>query len=155
MLKGLDPMLTPELLYALAQMGHGDEIAVVDANFPATSVARRLITLDGASAPRALTAILSVMPLDHMAEHPARVMAVVGKPREVPPAVAEFAQILEVALGHKLPLEPVERHAFYAQARNAFAILRTGERRPYGNILLSKGVIDPQGLAPQLPRRRR
>ncbi len=155
MLIGLNPLLTPELLYALAQMGHGDEIAIVDANFPATSVARRLITLDGADAPSALTAILSVMPLDHMAKHPARVMEVVGKPKEVPSAVADFARIIAATLGHKLALEPVERQAFYVEARNAFAILRTGERRPYGNILLSKGVVGPDGKAPELPRARR
>ena len=145
MLIGLDPMLTPELLHALAAMGHGDEIAIVDANFPAASSARRLITLDAADAPRALAAILSVMPLDHMAEHPARVMAVVDKPKDVPPAVADFARVLERALGHKLQPKPVERHAFYAEAKNAYAILRTGERRFYGNILLTKGVIPPEG----------
>ena len=155
MLIGLDPLLTPELLHALAAMGHGDEIAIVDANFPASSAARRLLTLDGVDAPRALAAILSVMPLDHMVEHPARVMAAVDKPKEVPPAVADFARVLEQALGHKLQPKPVERQAFYAEAKNAFAILRTGERRFYGNILLTKGVIDDQGRVPELPRPRR
>ena len=151
MLIGLHPLLTPDLLHALASMGHGDTIAIVDANFPATACAQRLIALDAADAPTVLTAILSVMPLDHMAEHPARVMAVVGKPSQVPPAVADFARVIARSIGQKLAPHAVERHAFYAEARTAFAIVRSGERRFYGNILLTKGVIDAAGKAPKLP----
>lgn len=151
MLIGLHPLLTPDLLHALASMGHGDTIAIVDANFPATSCAQRLITLDGAGAPEVLTAILSVMPLDHMVEHPARVMAVMGKPSQIPPAVADFARVIARSLGRKLAPHHVERHAFYVEARAAFAIMRSGERRFYGNILLTKGVVDAAGKVPALP----
>lgn len=150
MLIGLHPLLTPDLLHALASMGHGDTIAIVDANFPATSCAQRLIALDGADAPQALTAILNVMPLDHMVEHPARVMAVVGKPSQIPPAVADFARVMTKSLGRKHAPHALERHAFYAEARAAFAIVRSGERRFYGNILLTKGVVDAAGKVPKL-----
>ena len=99
MLIGLNPLLSPDLLHALAAMGHGDEIVVVDANFPAAACARRLIALDGIAAPAILEAILSVMPLDHAVPHPARVMAVVGDPDAVPPVVAEFRVVIGRALG--------------------------------------------------------
>lgn len=151
MLIGLDPLLTPDLLHALASMGHGDEIAIVDANFPAASTARRLLTLDGIDAPRALAAVLSVMPLDHAVPHPARIMQVIGKPDEVPAAVADFAGVLAKRLGHGLKPHPVERHAFYGEAQRCYAILRTGERRFYGNIILTKGVVDAEGRVPPLP----
>jgi len=141
MLKGLDPVLSPELLHALAAMGHGDEIAVVDANFPAASVARRLIRLDGVAAPRALQAILSLLPLDTFTETPAAVMAVVGDPAAVPPPVRDFQPLVEAAAGRPVRLVALERFAFYERARAAFAIVATGEPRGYGNILLTKGVI--------------
>lgn len=147
MLIGLDPLLSPDLLHALAAMGHGDEIVVVDANFPAASCARRLITLDGIGAPAAVGAILSVMPLDHAVPHPARVMAVVGDPDAVPPVVAEFRAVIGRALGRDLKPHPVERHAFYDEAKRAYAIVRSGERRFFGNIILTKGVVDAEGRA--------
>ncbi len=154
MLIGLDPLLTPDLLHALASMGHGDTLAIVDANFPAAACARRLIGLDGVDAPTALSAVLSVMPLDHAVAHPARVMAVIDRPEEVPDAVRDFAAILGRVLGHELRPQPVARAEFYAEARAAYAILRTGERRFYGNILLTKGVIDAAGRTPVLAGRR-
>jgi L-fucose mutarotase len=141
MLKGLDPVLSPELLHALAAMGHGDEIAVVDANFPAASVARRLIRLDGVAAPRALQAILSLLPLDTFTDAPAAVMAVVGDPAAVPPPVRDFQPLVDAAAGRPVRLVALERFAFYERARTAFAVVATGEPRGYGNILLTKGVI--------------
>jgi L-fucose mutarotase len=123
-------LLAPELLHALAAMGHGDELAVVDANFPAVSVARRLIRLDGVAAPRALQAILSLLPLDSFTDTPAAVMAVVGDPAAVPPPVREFQPIVDA-----------ERFAFYERARATFAVVATGDTRAYGNILVTKGVI--------------
>ncbi|MBM3524757.1 MAG: ribose ABC transporter [Alphaproteobacteria bacterium] len=151
MLIGIDPLLTPDLLHALASMGHGDEIAIVDANFPAASTAKRLLALDGIDAPRALEAVLSVMPLDHAVAHPARVMQVIGKPDEVPAAVGDFARVLQRRLGHAHRPQGVERQAFYDEARACYAILRTGERRFYGNIILTKGVVDADGKVPPLP----
>jgi len=141
MLKGIDPILSPELLHALAAMGHGDELAVVDANFPAASVARRLVRLDGIPAPRALQAILSLLPLDTFTDAPAAVMAVVGDPAAVPPPVREFQPIVDAAAGRPVRLVALERFAFYERARAAFAVVATGDTRAYGNILVTKGVV--------------
>jgi len=141
MLKGLDPLLGPDLLHVLAAMGHGDELVIADGNFPAASLARRLVRLDGVDAPRALRAILSVLALDTFTPRPAAVMAVVGDPRAVPEPVRDFQAIVDAAAGRTVPLEALERFAFYARARAAFAVVATGERRPYGNILLVKGVV--------------
>lgn len=143
MLKGIDPLLGPELLHVLASMGHGDELAVVDANFPAAAVARRLVRLDGVDAPRALTAVLSLLPLDTFVDTPAAVMAVVGRPDEVPPSVRDFQPILDRAMGQKVRLAAIERFAFYERVRGAFAVIATGERRFYGNIIVAKGVVAP------------
>lgn len=145
MLKGLDPLLHPDLLHALAAMGHGDELAVVDANFPAAAVARRLLRLDGASAPRALRAILSVLPLDTFTETPAAVMAVVGDPAAVPAAVREFQPLVDEAAGRSVALVRLDRFAFYERARACAAVVATGDTRPYGNIILAKGVLNPPG----------
>jgi L-fucose mutarotase len=144
MLRGIDPLLGPELLQVMAAMGHGDEIAIVDANFPAASCARRLVRLDGVTAPAALGAILTLLPLDTFVPEPAAVMAVVGDPDAVPPTVAEFRAVLERAAGKQVPLRVLPRAEFYERARGAFAIVATGERRFYGNILVTKGVIGPE-----------
>ncbi len=141
MLKGIDPLLSPDLLHALAAMGHGDEVVVADANFPATSLARRLVRLDGADAPRAVRAILSVLPLDSFSPTPAAVMAVVGASDLVPEPVREFQALVDVAVGRVMRLEVVERFAFYRRAQAAFVIVATSEARAYGNIILTKGVI--------------
>src|SRR5262245_2616914 len=141
MLKGLDPLLSPDLLHALAAMGHGGELVVVDANLPAASVARRLVRLDGIDAPRALRAILSVLPLDTFTPTPAAVMAVVGDPESVPPPVRDFQAIVDAVAGRPVRLEVLERFAFYERARAAFADVATSEPRPYGNILIVKGVV--------------
>jgi L-fucose mutarotase len=141
MLIGLDPLLTPDLLHALAAMGHGDTIVLVDANYPATR-GRRLISLPGANVTEALRAVLSLLPLDTFVPDPAVVMQVVGEPNTVPDVVAEMNAALE---GHgAAPSKSIERHAFYAAAERAYAIVHTGERRFYGNIILTKGVIPPE-----------
>ncbi|MGO4907402.1 RbsD/FucU family protein [Pseudorhodobacter sp. W20_MBD10_FR17] len=139
MLIGLNPLLSPDLLHALAAMGHGDEIAIVDSNFPATSCAKRLIRVDGISATTALDAVLSLLPLDSYVEHSAHVMQVVGDAKAVPEAVAEFTAII----GARGRVGSVERFAFYERAKRCFAIVQTGEGRLYGNIILTKGVIPP------------
>lgn len=135
MLIGLDPLLTPDLLHALASMGHGDTIALVDANYPATR-GRRLIPLAGVAAPRALGAVLTVLPVEAAAT-----MQVIGDAAAVPPVVAELAAVLAVR-GAPAP-SSLERHEFYAASEAAYAIVATGERRFYGNILLTKGVVPP------------
>jgi L-fucose mutarotase len=146
MLWGIDPLLDAELLYALRRMGHGDEIAVVDSNFPAASTATSTVTgqpilMAGVSAARAVEAILSVMPLDSFVPDPAMRMEVTGDPNAVPPVQREVQQAVDHAMGKHLALAGVERFAFYERAGQAFAILATGERRHYGCFLFKKGVL--------------
>jgi L-fucose mutarotase len=145
MLIGIDPLLTPELLMTLAAMGHGDEIVLVDANFPATANARRLVRLDGADVSQALSAILSVFPLDSFVKAPANGMQVVGKPREVPPAIADFQTIVDRQAGFPVKIARIERFAFYERARTCFAVVATGDRRFYANLILTKGVVGADG----------
>jgi len=141
MLRGLDPLLTPDLLHALASMGHGDTIAVVDANFPAAAIAHRLILLPGADAPAVLDAILTLLPIDDFESDPITVMQMVGDPEAMADPVRDFLAVLS---RHATPPPTaIERHAFYRAAATCFAIVQTGERRFYGNILLRKGVIPP------------
>jgi L-fucose mutarotase len=144
MLKTLDPLLGPDLLHALASMGHGDEIAIVDANFPAAGCARRLVRIDGCAAVPVVEAVLSVLPIDDFVEAPLATMAVVGSPDEVPEIVAEFRAAAERAEGRDLGTETLPRETFYARAREAFVIVQTGETRLYGNVLLRKGVVRPR-----------
>jgi L-fucose mutarotase len=139
MLKGLDPLVSPDLLHILAAMGHGDTIALVDANFPAASKARRLVVLPGIDVTAATRAVLSLLPLDSFVDNPSSTMQVVGDVASVPPAVAELAALV-TAEGAPAPAA-IERFAFYGDAEAAFAIVQTGERRLYGNIILRKGVI--------------
>ena len=142
MLKGIDPLLGPELLAMLRAMGHGDEIVIADANFPAAANARRLIRLEGASSPRAAQAIVSVLPLDDFVPQAAFRMEVSDAPDTVPPVCRELDQVLEAA-GYDRGVAPIERHAFYARAREAFGIVATGEPRFWGNLILKKGAIPP------------
>ena len=143
MLKGIDPLLGPELLAILRAMGHGDEIAIVDANFPAASSSRRLVRLDGVAAPEVVRAILSVLPLDTFVPHAAFRMQVVDRPDEVPPVVREFEDHL-AATNNPSAIEAIERFAFYERARNAYAVVATGELRYWGNLILKKGPIAPK-----------
>jgi L-fucose mutarotase len=145
MLKGIDPLLGPELLATLRSMGHGDEIALVDANFPAHAANARVIRLDGVSTTRALNAVLSVMPLDDFVPEAAWRMAVVDNPAQEPPIFDEFRRTIARHAGPQVRLAVLERFAFYERARSAFAVVATGEPRLYGNLLLKKGIIPPAG----------
>ncbi|MBV9654754.1 MAG: ribose ABC transporter [Acetobacteraceae bacterium] len=139
MLLGINANLTPDLLHSLAAMGHGDQIAIVDCNFPSATCARRVYYLPGLDAVAMLEAVLSVLPLDTFVPSPSASMQVVGDAAAIPPAVQDFAAVL-ARVGFKPP-EMLERFAFYEAAKQTFAIVQTGERRPYGNIILTKGVI--------------
>jgi L-fucose mutarotase len=141
MLIGLPPLLTPDLLHALAAMGHGDEIAIVDANFPAASVARRLVELPGVTSSDVLSAVLTLFPLDTFVSPAALTMEVVGDPAARPAAVEDFESVMAQRTGEARALGHLPRQAFYDRARNAYVIVRTGDRRGYANILLVKGVI--------------
>ncbi len=141
MLRNIPPILSPDLLHSLRAMGHGDEIVIADANFPATALGSRCHRLDGVSATDVLDAVLRVMPLDSFVPDPALVMEVVDDPDAVPPIVAEFQAITIATADNPATLGRLERFAFYDRAKTAFAIVQTGETRLYGNILLKKGVI--------------
>ena len=141
MLKGLDPLLPPDLLEALAAMGHGDELALVDRNYPATSTSQRLIRLDGTDTAAAARAILSLFPLDTFVDEPLLRMEVVGSPDEVTPVQQELAGIASELDGREVAMGSLERFAFYERSRGAFATVITGEDAPYACFLLIKGVI--------------
>lgn len=141
MLRDINPILSPELLYALRAMGHGDEIVISDANFPGEGLGPDCIRADGSTASEMLEAILSVMPLDSFVPDPALTMQVVGDPDAVPEAVADFQKIINATADNPATIQTLERFAFYERAAKAFAVVQTGERRLYGNIVLKKGVI--------------
>lgn len=138
MLKLIHPLLTGQLLSTLADMGHGDEIVIADANFPAASLGPTLIRMPGTSATDVLGAVLSVLPLDQFVDMPAAAM---DSPDERPEIYPEFEAALALAEGRAVRMEPVERFAFYERARAAYAVIATGERRLYANIILKKGVL--------------
>jgi L-fucose mutarotase len=140
MLRGIHPLLGPDLLHALRSLGHGDELVIADANFPAHSLGPRVVRLDGIDALVATDAILTHLPLDTFAEAAAFRMAVVGDPGAVPPICQSFAELVRNLAG---PFEIValERFAFYERARRAAFIVATGERRLYGNLILKTGVL--------------
>lgn len=139
MLKGISALLSPDLLHVLASMGHGDELVLADANFPAATHARRLVRLPASRAPDVLHAVLGLLPLDDFVPQPAWTMQVVGDAAARPQVVVEFDSVLQ-AHGCA-PSAALERFAFYQRASAAFAIIATGETRIYGNILLKKGVV--------------
>lgn len=139
MLKGIDKLLTGELLKALCDMGHGDELVIADANFPAETVAKRLIRVPGVDGVRVAEAVLSVFPLDTYVDKPACVMDLTesdkAKGMPVPVIWGEYAHLTGAELGL------IERFDFYERAKNAYLVIQTGEERQYGNLLLTKGVV--------------
>ena len=145
MLKGIDPLLSPELLKVLAEMGHGDAIVIVDANFTATTLGlgKPVIRLPGTGLQRACAAVLSVFPLGLPAEQPVAFMAVSGCPDGyTSPLQQSVIQLCaQHAPSNEVPCEAVERFAFYERVRQAYAIVQTGELQPFANFLFKKGVI--------------
>jgi len=135
MLKGISPLVSPELLKTLAEMGHGDEIVLSDAHFPAHSINARVLRADGLPADRLLAAISPLFELDAYAT-PVVMMAPVAGDALDPSVEAAYRQ----ALGYTGKIEQMERYAFYDRARKAFAVVVTGETRKYGNVILKKGV---------------
>lgn len=143
MLKTLSVLHTPELLHTLASMGHGDELALVDSNFPAASMARRLVRLDGADLPSVLEACLRLFPLDTFVKEPALRMMQVHAPDEIPEVQELCQKVIDEAEGKHQALAGITREAFYERAKSAFAVVITGEARTYGCILIKKGVVFP------------
>lgn len=139
MLKKISPVLSPELLKILMEMGHGDEIVIGDGNFPAASIAQRLVRLDGHGVCEILDAVLDLMPLDTYVEAPVALMDN-GNPAEKPEIWAKYEDIVKDKEGEK-NIELVERFAFYERAKKAYAVVATGETAIYANIILKKGVV--------------
>jgi L-fucose mutarotase len=146
MLKGIDPILTPDLLWLMASMGHGDDLAVVDANHPAERIARasitgRLVRLPGLDLPHVLSAILNVIPLDTSEPNPIRAMIDAEKP-DSPPEV--HGAVLEAINRHSASpatLGAMERFAFYESAKQSFGVVQVGDKRSFGCFLIRKGTI--------------
>jgi L-fucose mutarotase len=143
MLKGLNPLLGPDLLKVLRAMGHGDEIAIVDGNYPADTDAKRLVRMDGHSATDLVDAILSVMPLDDFVPDCAFRPAAHLDPKRIEPVFADFERIVKKwePLRHITPLIGAE---FYARVKGCYAVVATSEVRLFGNLVLRKGVIHPK-----------
>lgn len=149
MLKGMDPRLNAEVLYALRAMGHGDVLIIADTNFPSDSIARatvlgELLRMDNLTAAEATEAVLSVLPLDTFVDDFAGRMEIVGAPDEIAPVQQEVQDAIDAAEGQPRPMIGIERFAFYDLAREAYAVIQTGERRFYGCFMFRKGVIPPE-----------
>jgi len=141
MLKNVPPILSPELMKTLMEMGHGDEIVLADGNFPAASVARRLIRCDGHGVPELLEAVLKFLPLDIYVDRPVALMAVVPGDKTKPTIWEQYRAIIK-ASGEKFSdFELVERFAFYDRAKQAYAVVATSEKALYANIILKKGIL--------------
>ena len=140
MLKGIPNILSPDLLKTLMEMGHGDEIVIADGNFPAASMAQRLIRADGHSVPILLDAIMQLFPLDTFVERPVALMAVVPGDDYQPVIWDEYRQIIQRYETFS-EFDFVERFAFYERSQRAYAVIATGEMALYANIILKKGVV--------------
>jgi L-fucose mutarotase len=142
-LKNIDPLLSPELLSTLRAMGHGDELAIVDANYPAMSSGRPVLRADGALVPAVASAVLALMPLDEFVPCAAFHMLVVENPAGQMPIFEEFRTLLRKYEPNLARLEGIERFAFYERVKKCYAVVATGERRLYGNLILKKGIVRP------------
>ena len=147
MLKTVHPLLNAEVLYALRQMGHGNDLVIADTNFPSDAIARqttfrRLLRID-ADLPTVVRVVLSQFPLDTFVDDAACRMEVVDKPNELLPVHKEVQKEIDQAEGGKFKLVGVERFRFYEKAKNAFAVIQTHERRFYGCFVLKMGVVAP------------
>jgi L-fucose mutarotase len=141
MLLNLPKMLVPELYGILYSMGHGDQIVIADANFPAATNAKRLCVMPGLSATEMLELILAFIPIDTYVPHPVTYMAVAEGDSYVPDIQADFARIMKAKTGSAPDALSVPRADFYRMARESYAVAITGEHRLYGNIIVAKGVI--------------
>ena len=141
MLKGIPTIISPELMKILMEMGHGDEIVLADGNFPAASVARRLVRADGHGVPELLEAIVQLFPLDTYVDKAVALMEVVPGDDTKPTIWEDYRKIVQ-ASGEKFDdFDFVERFAFYERAKQAYAVVATSEKALYANIILKKGVI--------------
>ncbi len=143
MLKGLSPLLTPELLKILCEMGHGDEIVLADGNFPSEAIGQRVVRLDAHAGTDVLKAIMSVFPIDTYSDPNAFLMEVVPGDNVETPIWDEYSHIMKESEGETVRIGHIERFAFYERAKKAYAVIATGETTLYANLILKKGVISP------------
>ena len=141
MLKGIPRIISPELLKILMEMGHGDSIVLADGNFPSVSCAQRLVRADGHNIPELLEAVLKLFPLDSYSEKPAGLMEVVPGDPTVPVIWDTYRKIAAADPAFPGEFEFIPRFDFYDRARQAYAVVATGEGALYANIILTKGVI--------------
>jgi len=143
MLRNIDPILSPDCLHILRSMGHGDDLVIADCNFPSANCAKRLVRMDGISGTDALAAIVKLFPIDDFVTDPILRISVVGAPDQLPPVCVEYQKIVDQYADNPAKIQPIDRFAFYDRAKNAFAVIATGESRLYGCLILKKGVIRP------------
>ena len=144
MLKGISPVLSPELLKALAEMGHSDRVVIADGNFPAESIGKNSIVIraDGHGVPEILDAVLALLPLDSYVESPVSLMAVMeGDTCETPAIWNTYKDIIKKHEPMNNGIQRIERFDFYEQAKSAYLIIATGETAIYANVMLQKGVV--------------
>jgi len=144
MLKGVPGILSPALLKALCEMGHGDELVIADGNFPAQSVGKNAVVVraDGHGVPEILDAVLSLIPLDTYCDKPVALMQLVeGETCGIPPVWDKYRALIKKHEGREAEIDYMERFAFYERAKSAYLIIATGETAIYANVLLKKGVV--------------
>lgn len=140
MLKGISPLLSPELLSVLCRMGHGDEIVLADAHFPGDTFGQRVIRADGLKVADLIDAILPVFELDSYVEAPLVMMAVVAGDQLDPRVEKRYRAAVDRHAPETPAIARIDRFAFYERAKSAFAVVMTGDTAKYGNIILKKGV---------------
>lgn len=141
MLKSIPSIIPPELLKILMEMGHGDELVISDGNFPAANYAQRLVRCDGHNIPDLLDAIMKLFPLDPYVDAPVTLMQVVPGDKVETPIWDVYKDIIKKYEPVTNKVSNVERFAFYEQAKKSYAIVATGEKALYANIILKKGVV--------------
>lgn len=144
MLKGIPGILSPELLKVLCEMGHSDRLVISDGNFPAETMGKNAIVIrcDGHGVPKLLDAILKVFPLDTYVEQPVKLMEVVPGDTVETPIWDVYQEIIQQHDSRGASaIGKLERFAFYEEAKTSYAIIATGEKALYANIMLQKGVV--------------
>lgn len=142
MLRGIDPVISPELLDVLFRMGHGDEIVLADAFFPGDSFGKKVVRADGIKIPDLLKGIMPLITLDSYVDSPLVMMQPVEGDELDKSVEARYREAIDTVWPDTPPVERMERFAFYDRAKEAFAVVMTGETSKYGNIILKKGVIN-------------
>jgi L-fucose mutarotase len=140
MLKGISPLISPQLLEVMARMGHGDELVLADAHFPGESIGKRVVRADGLRIAGLLEAIMPLFELDSYVPHPVIMMEPVAGDQADPEVEASYRKCIMVTNPALPPIKKIDRYTFYDRAKNAFAVVMTGETSKYGNIILIKGV---------------